>query len=72
MILIVVNGGPNTFETVYNAMDKAIPILVLKESKGCADLIANAINANLDPDRPYAEFAYSRPYNVLIIYVLLL
>ena len=42
MILIVVQGGPNTLFTVAESIKKRIPILVLSESQGCADLIVNA------------------------------
>ncbi len=42
MILIVVQGGPRTLETVVKSINKDVPVLVLAESKGCADLIANA------------------------------
>lgn len=42
MILIVVNGGPNTLLTVIESLKEEVPVLILAESKGCADLIANA------------------------------
>ncbi len=42
MILIVVQGGPNTLLTVEESLKKNVPVLVLADSKGCADLIANA------------------------------
>lgn len=42
MILIVVQGGPNTLKTVYESVAKKIPVLVLANSQGCADLVANA------------------------------
>ena len=42
MILIVVNGGPNTLLTVIESLKEQVPVLILAESKGCADLIANA------------------------------
>lgn len=42
MILIVVQGGPNTLLTVEESLKQNVPVLVLADSKGCADLIANA------------------------------
>jgi len=45
MILIVVQGGPNTLLTVEESLKKNVPVLVLADSKGCADLIANACSA---------------------------
>ena len=42
MVLIVVQGGPKTLHTIEIAINQNVPILVLAESKGCADLIANA------------------------------
>ncbi len=64
MILIVVQGGPNTLITVEESLKQSVPVLVLavnihfimiffsifalsksfflKDSKGCADVIANA------------------------------
>ncbi|CAF0758789.1 unnamed protein product [Brachionus calyciflorus] len=44
MILIVVQGGPNTLFTVEETIKQSIPVLILAESKGCADLIVNACN----------------------------
>ena len=46
MILIVVQGGPNTLLTVEESLKKNVPVLVLADSKGCADLIANACASN--------------------------
>ena len=46
MILIVVQGGPNTLITVEESLKQNVPVLVLADSKGCADLIANACLAN--------------------------
>lgn len=42
MVLIVVQGGPGTLLTVSESLEMNIPVLVLADSKGCADLIANA------------------------------
>ena len=42
MVLIVVQGGPGTLRTVLESLEQNIPVLVLADSKGCADLIANA------------------------------
>ena len=41
MILIVVQGGPNTLIQVEESLKQNVPVLVLADSKGCADLIAN-------------------------------
>ena len=42
MVLIVVQGGPNTLLTVAEAIKQKTPVLILAGSKGCADLISNA------------------------------
>jgi len=42
MVLIVVQGGPNTLETVVESLQKKVPVLILADSKGCADLLSNA------------------------------
>jgi len=42
MVLIVVQGGPNTLETVVESLQQKVPVLILADSKGCADLISNA------------------------------
>ena len=58
MILIVVQGGPNTLLTVEESLKKNVPVLVLADSKGCADLIANACSfysMNACPDRKTLE-----------------
>jgi transient receptor potential cation channel subfamily M protein 2 len=43
MVLIVVNGGPKTLETVIKSVKGNTPVLLLEGSGGCADLIADAI-----------------------------
>lgn len=58
MILIVVQGGPNTLRTVEESLKKNVPVLVLADSKGCADLIANACafcSMDTCPDRKTLE-----------------
>lgn len=46
MVLIVVQGGPNTLLTVAESLAQNIPVLILADSKGCADLISNACASN--------------------------
>ena len=46
MVLIVVQGGPNTLLTVVESLRQNIPVLILADSKGCADLIASACGSN--------------------------
>jgi hypothetical protein len=43
MVLICVQGGLNSLETIVKSIEKNIPVLILAESKGCADLIANVM-----------------------------
>jgi len=50
MVLIVVQGGPNTLKTVEETLLKKIPVLILAGSKGCADLISNACSQSSTSD----------------------
>ena len=46
MVLICVQGGFYSLETIVKSIEKNIPVLILAESKGCADLIANACSSS--------------------------
>lgn len=45
-ILLVLEGGPNTIMTVYEAItqDPVVPVVVIKDSGRAADLLAYAHN----------------------------
>ncbi len=47
-MLLVLEGGPNTILTVYEAIseDPAIPVVVIKDSGRAADLLAFAHNVS--------------------------
>ncbi|CAF1036957.1 unnamed protein product [Brachionus calyciflorus] len=51
MIQICVHGDFDTLCSIRQSLESRVPILVLAGSKGCADLIANALN-QIEPNIP--------------------
>ena len=44
MVLICVQGGFYSLETIVISIEKNIPVLILAKSKGCSDLISSVMN----------------------------
>lgn len=44
IVVIVLNGGPNTLETVYNSVKNGSLCIFIKGSGECADLFAEALS----------------------------
>ena len=43
-ITIVLNGDKSVIETILSSVESGIPVLLIRESKGAADLLANLID----------------------------
>ncbi|CAL1535900.1 unnamed protein product [Lymnaea stagnalis] len=52
VVLIVVEGGVGTMETVYQSIKRNTPVVVIKGSGRAADLIALSIKITADPANP--------------------
>ena len=43
-MVVVVNGGPNTMRKILNSLTRDVPVLLICESGGSADLVAAIVN----------------------------
>ena len=44
MVSIIINGNEQTLETILESMENNISVLLIRESKGAADLLSNIID----------------------------
>ena len=44
MVSIIINGNEQTLETILESMENKISVLLIRESKGAADLLSNIID----------------------------
>ena len=42
-IVIVLNGDNKTLETIIDSLENNIPVLLIRETRGASDLLANVI-----------------------------
>lgn len=44
VVMLVVEGGPNTIKTVYSAVSSNIPVVIIKSSGRAADILCKVLD----------------------------